>query len=177
MTPPADAVFNLSHTTSRIGQSQGSAPFHYLSQFSTPTHSTMQYNQTPCSPRVQCLNNTCPTKALASLCCWERKRRKKQESNITQTLCKPADAYLPRAFLVEFLLGPDPPLPATPPHHISEERQRDTVGHLHGSAKTNQIQVGPQVDSGTFLDEIQNITVCTGSRQRSFLREVMPVGR
>lgn len=51
------------------------------------------------------------------------------------------------------------------------------MGHLHRSGKRNQTQVRPQVDSGTFLDEVKNITLCTGNRQRSFLREVMPVGR
>lgn len=80
-----------------------------------------------------------------------------------QTLCTPVGAYLPRAFSVEFLLSP-PPLP---PAHQQGKTQQDRSGHLHWSEKRNQTQVGPQVDSGTFLDEVKNVTVCTGSRQRS----------
>lgn len=38
----------------------------------------------------------------------------------------------------------------------------------HRSRKRNQTQVWPQVDSGTFLDAVKNVTVCIRGRQRSF---------
>lgn len=83
---------------------------------------------------------------------------------------------------MEFLLGPLAPLPhritttATATTTVRKEAEGQD-GASAQSGKRNQTQVRPQVDSGTFLDEVKNITLCTGNRQRSFLREVMPVGR
>ena len=99
----------------------------------------------------------------------KKKKKKKQEGNRIQTLCKLHGTYLPRVFLVKFWLGRN--------LHQCGQNLQDWSGHLDRSRKRNQTQVWPQVDSGTFLDAVKNVTVRIRSRQRSFLWEVMPVGR
>lgn len=53
------------------------------------------------------------------------------------------------------------------PHRSSEEGGGRTGLDICTGVERNQTQVGPQVDSGTLLDKVKNVMVCTGSGQRS----------
>lgn len=90
----------------------------------------------------------------------KKKKKKKTRSNTIQTLGTPAGACVPRAFSVEFLLSPGP-------HRSSEEGGGRTGLDICTGVERNQTQAGPQVDSGTLLDKVKNVMVCTGSGQRS----------